>query len=1709
MNQVRGAVLLLVLLGGCHRLDRPREVPVGSLSGTLFDTVDGRRVSLPYGRVRVEPSSRTTVGNADGSFVVRDMPVGLWTTRSVVDDNGDGSPESGALVGARVLPVGDRVGATLLGDVVLVPTTIVRGNVLDGEGARVAAVRIDEDGNHFVEATTTAGIGGVFELPRLISGAPVEIMAIAPDGVRATAFYSRTLDVPSPGQTAVVTVNDMEFQPGEPGPVSLRLATPVEGRVDVTVRDARQPRRLQQLQVVSTQAGQVVNFDITGMGFGPFDVEVRAGSLRGVQLPVVALPPVADVSQANTWGPMILSDECRRDAYPAGRQRDCDDDGVAGLPFVGPDEPDADVWNACGATCGGLTGAALVTATCVVSSNPYDCDDDGDGQSDVTEPAICAGAGTDLDGDGLCGSADLFPQCAANDARDDDCQPGAPFVLPPVIDFSDVGEGEGEGEEGEGEGEGETRDPPRFVFVTGSPNIALGDYTRAGNVDITAWNAQGRQGISYSIDGSSLSLSTNNEAFLVRVDAQNETSNDVIIVVNAAFADVQPSPAIGSGAVTFFGVPEGTDSTHPAIQAMAVLADDLQDDDATWVLLHGHVDVREHHLTLRNVVEAGGDLAGDGSLTVGGAADTDVVNVGPFTFGGTCVLNQVALGSVVWGGVAVDCNTTSVLGRLEVNAASRWITNTLQASGDIEVREDGVLQAHDVLGAWTLGQDNLEREMMFPIVLSDMNAKLEVSGMLDRSVVGEGAVVVGSTADGLTVKIPSHIVGDIEPSDEEVGAVRVGTLRMGGTSTLLLEGRPNANDPSQASYAWLVADRVQGNSLTRITDINPQADPMLPNLGGLVVKRSISTNVNDSPINVNVRKVVARNGPVNIRAALDVETFVADATTDLAESTGAIGTAQGRGSLSLDNSAVSIGTCVFPLRVTPVEECGVRAQPLFVATVNSTPMLIDDVAFTISAWDARGLPVADLSEIVVDNDSLTVNSNASMLIRLEANDYTTPDVIVAHRSSIVATAATAVDDTAQPVTYFGVPQGALGHPAVPTNLQLSGDITLPKSTWVVLAGDVDVQSDAKLRLTNLIVRDAAITVADTASLELGDDAEIVEIGPFEFDGTCLLRGEIVPTRVNCINIDSANCAGVRCAFSVSGDVSPSGEANLSAQSLQPTAVMQLNDGAVMQVDDVLGAWDGARELVEPLSLLANARLIVTSLLDRSVQGGTVLVPEDQAVHVPGRLPLGADPDGVQPPQGVVRIGHITFEDSATLFLDGNASTGLLSGIEVGTIVGPTTAKISGDVDNNDATQNLGGIILTGRSDDGAMGRGPAIDVALMRTRTGAQVSIGAPSFSVGTLDVDADTQLSVVDGVINKLEGSARLEVFGSLTVGSCVLPFTVSPPSTCPLPIVTIQVNDGYRLTPDRLGSDVNGFASINSGAAAIENGVIKVRVLEEFVVTVTTLSGSRRDIVIRPTLATSVVRVIAGASTGQRGRNFDDMFPMLAAPSLTVLQAPSDFGVTSQGVTYQPGPNTFDPIQVFVGDVSLLSGSFRMTMVAVNNGYAWTGAGDGDWLAPPPTDDAQSVDPGENNRVMIVQEFEGQPMPTGDIVAREVFVGFPGFRTDLTANVIIRNTSMFPGRGLEVRDGRLVGNLMVTGLLPTQLTGRVVGRVFVGQDSRLTVGGTTEIDDLSLVSSSSVVIGGNGNAILTINNTIDGPSDRIAVVNGSCTVAGIVCGQ
>lgn len=186
---------------------------------------------------------------------------------------------------------------------------------------------------------------------------------------------------------------------------------------------------------------------------GNLEADVTLGSATLYSL---VIPPSEDGVSTILTGPVVLSrelDPCVRRVCPDAAAdcadgdrvfiRDCDGDGIQGIsPFDVADPDVVATWSSCATQCGANTGLAAVEVQCAFGGETYDCDDDGDLQTDASEPPACygPGLGDDRDGDGICTGDDAFPTCAANNATD--CAAGtvnvAP-VTPPEFEGGDAG----------------------------------------------------------------------------------------------------------------------------------------------------------------------------------------------------------------------------------------------------------------------------------------------------------------------------------------------------------------------------------------------------------------------------------------------------------------------------------------------------------------------------------------------------------------------------------------------------------------------------------------------------------------------------------------------------------------------------------------------------------------------------------------------------------------------------------------------------------------------------------------------------------------------------------------------------------------------------------------------------------------------------------------------------------------------------------------------------------------------------------------------------------------------------------------------------------------------------------------------------------------------------------------------------------------------
>ena len=419
-------VLVTLPLSACFDLTRLDRVAPGSITGRTVDE-EGAAVTA---RVELDSQVRVVRSGADGAFVLANLSPGAHALRFTADDDGDGRAERGAVRVARIAGGrGEVTGSVLFGDIVLAGTARLTGTVsFDGAPAFDAFVVVErtladidggaDDGRHLaIDGRTAVDGGGAFSLGGLVPG-KARVWAFTRDG-KASAPQAITL--------------------GEENAVALELLASVEERtVQLLVVDAPGTLTLDVFAAGNLDGVAVTSLQVPAVGERAFPLPVGVYDLRastGVGAGVVSavligqpVPPRAPGSADNvdvTVRLGVLS--LRRGNDPcAATAADRDDDGVAGLPPpLGTNDA---LWIACATDCVSTFGQSAV---CNVEGVDYDCDDDGDGQPDVTEPFACVDlcAGGDRDGDLVCDAADALRYCAANDSSCTDDS----FSAPPSI----------------------------------------------------------------------------------------------------------------------------------------------------------------------------------------------------------------------------------------------------------------------------------------------------------------------------------------------------------------------------------------------------------------------------------------------------------------------------------------------------------------------------------------------------------------------------------------------------------------------------------------------------------------------------------------------------------------------------------------------------------------------------------------------------------------------------------------------------------------------------------------------------------------------------------------------------------------------------------------------------------------------------------------------------------------------------------------------------------------------------------------------------------------------------------------------------------------------------------------------------------------------------------------------------------------------------
>ena len=533
-------------MSGCFfSFDRANDLEPGDVQGVAVNEA-GEVVG--FAAVKVEGSSRVTRADAEGRFKIRGLPAGVWVIRLAQDADGDGRPERAVVRAVRLAQVehegglfedGDvKVSAIDLGPVELSPVASATGTVRlpggqdlpPGQNARVSVFRrlstdsVDVGGGQdgareetlSEEYAVGTGAGGVFEIPALASGDVI--------------FFAEFTDIA--GETFVVESDVVRLEAGaRVVDINLELVpTPEEpnARLEVTLAPRPQVGELIFLQVVAAGADPVL-VDVAGLQRGDPGVFAYEEPLSVPNVPTgrfdifVTTGLGTGIAKERIVGPGVLLVQLHVEVGDEDCDGDCDNDG---LPALCPEGELCPNYTACADQCADAFGDDTRDTVCELDGERFDCEDDVDGQSDVTEPASCVGANlsSDFDGDGVCAVVDTLPQC--NQFIDPTCgiEP-LPIVTPPPVrpeytedpvldagpDPIDAGPGDDAGP-GEDAGPGNiTPEADSFSVVAVaeiSLDIALVDRIRDADGDdltVTLPNATSTNGAALALNGAGAS----------------------------------------------------------------------------------------------------------------------------------------------------------------------------------------------------------------------------------------------------------------------------------------------------------------------------------------------------------------------------------------------------------------------------------------------------------------------------------------------------------------------------------------------------------------------------------------------------------------------------------------------------------------------------------------------------------------------------------------------------------------------------------------------------------------------------------------------------------------------------------------------------------------------------------------------------------------------------------------------------------------------------------------------------------------------------------------------------------------------------------------------------------------------------------------------------------------------------------------------------
>ena len=434
--------LVAVWSTGCwYSFERETAQTTGAVTGTAVLSSTGQPASF----AKIEPMGAGFTKTADvtGAFRVEGLSPGGWVFSIQHDHDGDGWPEQAAVTNAFLTlqeeadgligAGGVTRGSWLLGQVVLEGTGMLLGTVtLNGQpaaGARVVIFResaiplgLTDDLSGYssvelmesmAESFHSTDSQGRYFIPGVIPGKIMLAAMVQPAGEGTSYTVSRPVEITvDPAQTLEATevpVINIDGQEGERRDV--RVSLPEWEELGDTVQVAWSAPGTTRERALGNGTVEVSSSVTFSCPVGVWDVHVSSGDYVGVYLNRVVVRPRDGDDRGGilNWGPAMMHEE-----LPCGHQdEDCDNDGIKRLPVSGS-EPDWQIWRACGDICRHAFGTAKAGAVCLFEGTTYDCDDDGDGQPDVTEPFDCIGPGqgNDWDGDGLCSVADPYPMCA-------------------------------------------------------------------------------------------------------------------------------------------------------------------------------------------------------------------------------------------------------------------------------------------------------------------------------------------------------------------------------------------------------------------------------------------------------------------------------------------------------------------------------------------------------------------------------------------------------------------------------------------------------------------------------------------------------------------------------------------------------------------------------------------------------------------------------------------------------------------------------------------------------------------------------------------------------------------------------------------------------------------------------------------------------------------------------------------------------------------------------------------------------------------------------------------------------------------------------------------------------------------------------------------------------------------------------------------------